>query len=95
MSLTFKERFGNMTRVYYKEARGAFIVFDVTRAESFEAVSKWKLDLDTKVLLPDGKPIPCILLGKHFSKIIRGKTLEFCRFNAGQMSIHEKNRKCG
>jgi len=57
-----------MTRVYYKEARGAFIVFDVTRAESFEAVSKWKLDLDTKVLLPDGKPIPCILLGKQFRK---------------------------
>jgi len=58
-----QERFGNMTRVYYKEAVGAFIVFDITRVDSFEAIIKWKNDLDTKVLLPDGRPIPCVLLG--------------------------------
>jgi len=57
-----QERFGNMTRVYYKEAVGCFIVFDVTRQSTFEAVSKWKNDLDTKVQLADGKPIPCLLL---------------------------------
>ncbi|EJY57660.1 AAEL006880-PC [Aedes aegypti] len=57
-----QERFGNMTRVYYKEAVGAFIVFDVTRNATFEAVIKWKQDLDSKVQLPNGKPIPCILL---------------------------------
>jgi small GTP-binding protein len=37
-----QERFGNMTRVYYKEAVGAFVVFDVTRVGTFEAVAKWK-----------------------------------------------------
>lgn len=57
-----QERFGNMTRVYYKEAVGAFIVFDVTRSATFDAVIKWKQDLDSKVQLPDGSPIPCILL---------------------------------
>lgn len=57
-----QERFGNMTRVYYKEAAGAFIVFDVTRSATFDAVVKWKQDLDSKVQLPDGSPIPCILL---------------------------------
>jgi len=57
-----QERFGNMTRVYYKEAVGAFIVFDVTRTATFEAVVKWKQDLDSKVQLPDGSPIPCILI---------------------------------
>lgn len=57
-----QERFGNMTRVYYKEAVGAFIVFDVTRAATFDAVIKWKEDLDSKVTLPDGSPIPCMLL---------------------------------
>lgn len=51
-----------MTRVYYKEAVGAFIVFDVTRGSTFESVAKWKQDLDTKVQLPDGSPIPCVLL---------------------------------
>lgn len=43
-----QERFGNMTRVYYKEAVGAFIVFDVTRSATFDAVIKWKQDLDSK-----------------------------------------------
>ncbi|NXS63001.1 RAB32 protein, partial [Brachypteracias leptosomus] len=57
-----QERFGNMTRVYYKEAVGAFVVFDVTRGSTFEAVSKWKNDLDSKVLLPNGNPIPAVLL---------------------------------
>ncbi|XP_043924764.1 ras-related protein Rab-32 [Protopterus annectens] len=57
-----QERFGNMTRVYYKEAVGAFIVFDVTRCSTFEAVLKWKNDLDSKVKLPDGSPVPAVLL---------------------------------
>lgn len=59
---TGQERFGNMTRVYYKEAVGAFVVFDVTRGSTFEAVSKWKHDLDSKVKLANGNPIPSVLL---------------------------------
>lgn len=62
MKFLGQERFGNMTRVYYKEAVGAFIVFDVTRSATFDAVVKWKEDLDSKVQLSDGSPIPCILL---------------------------------
>ncbi|XP_076326379.1 ras-related protein Rab-32-like [Tachypleus tridentatus] len=57
-----QERFGNMTRVYYKEAVGAFIVFDVTRIATFDAVMKWKNDLNSKVHLPDGSDVPCVLL---------------------------------
>ena len=49
-------------QVYYKEAVGAFVVFDVTRMSTFEAVQMWKTDLDNKVLLPNGKPIPAVLL---------------------------------
>lgn len=60
-----------MTRVYYKEAVGAFIVFDVTRPATFDAVNKWKTDLDSKVQLPDGSPIPCILLAnKVFADVL-------------------------
>ncbi|KAH6936279.1 hypothetical protein HPB50_015209 [Hyalomma asiaticum] len=62
VSCQSQERFGNMTRVYYKEAVGAFIVFDVTRSQTFEAVRKWKADLDSKVQLPEGSSIPCVLL---------------------------------
>lgn len=58
-----------MTRVYYKEAVGAFIVFDVTRAATFDAVLKWKQDLDSKVQLSDGSPIPCILLANKVSDL--------------------------
>eukprot|EP01132_Coremiostelium_polycephalum_P008600 gene8600-10586_t len=58
-----QERFGSMTRVYYKEAIGAFIIFDVTRLSTFEAVAKWKADIDSKVTYgPDEKPIPVVLL---------------------------------
>ena len=52
-----------MTRVYYKDAIGAFVVFDINRMATFEAVTKWKKDLDQKVELPDGKAVPCVLLG--------------------------------
>mmetsp|Transcript_1019 Transcript_1019/g.1399 ORF Transcript_1019/g.1399 Transcript_1019/m.1399 type:complete len:220 (+) Transcript_1019:206-865(+) len=58
-----QERFGNMTRVYYKEAVAAFVVFDVTRAGTFEAAAKWKQDIDSKVTVGvEEKPIPVILL---------------------------------
>lgn len=61
-ALEGQERFGNMTRVYYREAMGAFIVFDVTRPATFEAVSKWKEDLDSKLILSNGQSIATVLL---------------------------------
>ncbi|CAG9799594.1 unnamed protein product [Chironomus riparius] len=82
-----QERFGNMTRVYYKEAVGAFIVFDVTRPATFDAVNKWKTDLDSKVQLPDGSPIPCILLANKCDQPKQGlvalpaKMDEYCKEN--------------
>lgn len=51
-----------MSRVYYKEAMGAFVVFDMTRKATLEAASEWKRDLDTKVRLPGGSPIHVVLL---------------------------------
>jgi len=59
-----QERYTNLTRMYYKEARGAFVVFDVTKERSLlEGAVKWKKDIDKKVLLPNGEPIPVFLLG--------------------------------
>ncbi|XP_056299030.1 ras-related protein Rab-38-like [Pseudoliparis swirei] len=57
-----QERYGNMTRVYYREAVGALVVFDMTRLSTFQAVLKWKGDLDSKVALHNGTPVPAVLL---------------------------------
>lgn len=51
-----------MSRVCYKEAMGALVVFDVTQSSTLEAASVWKQDLDTKVCLDSGRPIPAVLL---------------------------------
>lgn len=51
-----------MTRVYYKDAIGAFVVYDVTRPKTLEHVVQWKRDLDAKVQVPGGYGIPAILL---------------------------------
>eukprot|EP00062_Callorhinchus_milii_P024800 gi/632985084/ref/XP_007909481.1/ PREDICTED: ras-related protein Rab-38-like [Callorhinchus milii] len=82
-----QERFGNMTRVYYREAVAAFIVFDVSRASTFEAVSKWKNDLDTKVRLQNGKMVPTVLLANKCDQVKEGlryslpKLEHFCKEN--------------
>ncbi|XP_069489268.1 ras-related protein Rab-7L1 isoform X2 [Ambystoma mexicanum] len=57
-----QERFTSMTRLYYREAAACVIMFDVTNKASFLNSQKWKEDLDNKVVLSNGTPVPCILL---------------------------------
>jgi len=96
-----QERFGNMTRVYYKEAVGAFVVFDVTRISTFEAVKKWKSDIDAKVTIPGtNEPIPVVLLANKIDLVADkegwGKTKEemtkFCQ-EQGFVSWFETSAK--
>jgi len=86
------ERASSMTRVYYKEAVGAFIMFDVTRMGTLDTVMEWKKDLDEKVfLLPNScsssgagdrvTPIPVILIANKIDLVATsqhgwGKTKE-------------------
>ncbi|XP_068185742.1 ras-related protein Rab-7L1-like isoform X3 [Antennarius striatus] len=57
-----QERFISMNRIYYKGASGCVVMFDVTRSSSFLSCHHWKQDLDSKIMLPNGDQIPCILL---------------------------------
>ncbi|XP_074781592.1 ras-related protein Rab-7L1 isoform X2 [Athene noctua] len=57
-----QERFTSMTRLYYREASACVIMFDVTNISTFSNSQKWKQDLDSKLMLPDGNPVPCLLL---------------------------------
>eukprot|EP01080_Neovahlkampfia_damariscottae_P010121 gene10121-2540_t len=56
------ERFGGMTRIYYQHAIAAVVCFDISRPSTLENVKKWIEDIRDKVELPNGKPIPMILL---------------------------------
>lgn len=62
-----QERFRTMTRSFYKGASGALILFDVTDEETFGQAAAWKTDIDEKVTLASGLPIPCILLANKVS----------------------------
>eukprot|EP00802_Teleaulax_amphioxeia_P026800 Tamp_27964.p1 GENE.Tamp_27964~~Tamp_27964.p1 ORF type:complete len:175 (+),score=21.71 Tamp_27964:250-774(+) len=57
-----QEKAGTMTRVYYRDATAAVVVFDVTRHVTLDSVSVWKKDIDSKLQLPDGRQIPAVLL---------------------------------
>jgi len=65
-----QESFRAMTRTYFRGASGCVILFDVTDRNTFEHTRDWKADLDSKVVLPNGEPIPCILLANKVSLCI-------------------------
>ena len=58
-----QDRYGHISRVYYKNAVGAMLVYDVSRPTTFETVALWKEQIDQRVLLPNGEPIPVVLVG--------------------------------
>ena len=54
-----QERYKAITSAYYKGAKGAFIVYDITRKNTFETVNKWVSDITTAA----DKKITLILIG--------------------------------
>ncbi len=54
-----EERYRSITSAYYKGAKGAFIVYDITRKTTFDNIDKWISDLK----LNGDKNICIIILG--------------------------------
>ncbi|XP_033219860.1 ras-related protein Rab-32-like [Belonocnema kinseyi] len=79
------ERHGYMTRVYYKYAVAAALVFDISRASTFQSVKKWLSDLREKITLPDGSNIPIVLLANKCDiqqvAIPNEQIVRFCKEN--------------
>ena len=73
-----------MSRSFYKDAVGSFVVSDLTRLETLDSVIAWKEELDSKVQLSDGSKIPCFLLGNKVSKISKNpamfRTTDYFKF---------------
>lgn len=78
-----QDRFGAIARVYYKDAFGAFLVYDMSRPETFVNIEKWKREIDGKVLLPNGQPLPVVLLANKCdiagAEVNKDELSAFCR----------------
>ncbi|XP_070835289.1 ras-related protein Rab-32 [Chaetodon trifascialis] len=82
-----QERFKKMSRVYYRGAMGAVVVFDITNSSTLEAAAEWKQDLDSNVGLDSGRPVPAVLLANKCDMIGRNRDLVssldgFCKDNS-------------
>uniref|UniRef100_A0A2P2I569 Ras-related protein Rab n=1 Tax=Hirondellea gigas TaxID=1518452 RepID=A0A2P2I569_9CRUS len=87
------ERFGQLTRVYYKYAVAALVVFDLTRASTLDAVAKWVRDVREKVQASTGdcsnSSVPVVVLankcdmapvtGEADQRIHANNIDQFCR----------------
>jgi len=66
-----QERFGSMTHVYYRNAIGALIVYDVSVPGSFAAVEEWRKDIIEKLDQHPKEPkIPILLVGNKTDTVL-------------------------
>ncbi|CAF4697348.1 unnamed protein product, partial [Rotaria sp. Silwood2] len=80
-----EERFGGMTHLFYKNAAGCLIVFDVSKPLTLiSGAVKWKVDFDNKLNIDDHNPVPCLLIGNKCDLVKEGvvaneaQMTEFC-----------------
>ncbi|XP_051502988.1 ras-related protein Rab-32-like [Myxocyprinus asiaticus] len=71
-----QERVRGMNRVYFKGSSGAVVVYDMTNGSTLEGALNWKRELDCKVMLKNGRPIPAVLLANKCDQI------KLCQRNA-------------
>lgn len=78
-----QERYKSITCAYYKGAKGAIIVFDVARRDTFNNVDKWHED----ILKCGDKDICIILVGNKCDLESRFVTTEEAKEKARLLSI--------
>lgn len=75
-----QERFTNMTRIYYKDAHAAIIVFDISRQHTFDSIMSWLNDIKIKL----GDTIPIYIFANKYDIAPEYDTTdleEFCKKN--------------
>lgn len=79
------ERFGHLTRVYYKYAVAAIVVFDLTRPTTLDEVAKWVCDVRSKLPQSPGH-FPVVLVASKcdapHASLSPGRLDAFCRTHA-------------
>ncbi|KAJ8544462.1 hypothetical protein ON010_g11807 [Phytophthora cinnamomi] len=66
-----QDRFAKFTRGYFREAKGAVIVCDITRANTIDAVVNWKNEIDTCCKdLNEGAEIPVVMVANKSDLLI-------------------------
>ncbi|TYZ63431.1 hypothetical protein PybrP1_007290 [[Pythium] brassicae (nom. inval.)] len=58
-----QDRFAKLTRAYFRDAKGALIVCDITRENTVDAVTTWKREIDACARdLNGGEPVPVVMV---------------------------------
>ena len=79
-----QERFTSMITTYYKGAKGALLVYDITRAKSFEFADKLIKEMRQKI----GNIVPIILVGnKSDLSLLRRVSKNEAKYKANKYGI--------
>ena len=62
-------RVGGINKLFCRGSSGALVVADITNQDSLENTLNWKEQVDTHVAMPNGNPIPMILVVNKYDLI--------------------------
>ena len=65
-------------QVFYRDAVGGFVVYDVTQRVSLEHCLQWKKEIDDIVQLLNGDPIPIVLIANKVCVCVYAWVGEWC-----------------
>jgi len=68
-----QERFSFIRSTFYKGAAGAILVFDLTRAATWDQIKNWRAEV--KQFAGD---VPFVLIGNNLDKIVKGREVINC-----------------